>query len=125
MKTLQYAWNTAGKIRFHLSHEIRTPLHAMLVDHLVGTHPAFHKQKTTGNPLHYAESMYELVDNLLDRTQAKQAQVTVNHTVTAALAGIHDLPVAHRAEEKQSACTCILKRCPVICSANQWCCDAC
>ncbi|MEZ5537830.1 MAG: response regulator [Thiolinea sp.] len=66
-----------------LSHEIRTPLHAMLGSTtLLGRTPLSDKQKDYWNTTHYAaESMYALVDNLLDRTQAKQARLTDKHTV--------------------------------------------
>lgn len=66
-----------------LSHEIRTPLHAMLDSNtLLGRTPLNDKQKDYWNTTHYAaESMYELVDNLLDRTQAKQAKLTDRPTV--------------------------------------------
>lgn len=66
-----------------LSHEIRTPLHAMLGSTtLLGRTPLSNKQKDYWNTTHYAaESMYELVDNLLDRTQAKQVQLTDKNTI--------------------------------------------
>lgn len=65
-----------------LSHEIRTPLHAMLGSTtLLGRTALSDKQKDYWSTTHYAaESMYALVDNLLDRTQAKQAEITDNNT---------------------------------------------
>lgn len=59
-----------------LSHEIRTPLHAMLgATTLLGRTELSTKQYDYWNTTHYAaESMYALVDNLLDRTQLKHAQ---------------------------------------------------
>lgn len=59
-----------------LSHEIRTPLHAMLGSTtLLGRTELTEKQHDYWSTTHYAaESMYALVDNLLDRTQLKHAQ---------------------------------------------------
>lgn len=60
-----------------LSHEIRTPLHAMLgATALLGRSGLSAKQQALWSTTHYAaESMYALVDNLLDRAQFKQAQL--------------------------------------------------
>jgi len=59
-----------------LSHEIRTPLHAMLgATNLLGHTALSDKQQRYWSTIHYAaESMYALVDNLLDRTQLKNAR---------------------------------------------------
>lgn len=88
-----------------LSHEIRTPLHAMLGStNLLGRTPLSEQQKNYWSTTHYAaESMYELVDNLLDRTQAKQAQITDKNTVfnpQRLLEAMIRL-LRNRAEEKQ------------------------
>jgi signal transduction histidine kinase/DNA-binding response OmpR family regulator len=87
-----------------LSHEIRTPLHAMLGSTtLLGRTPLTDKQKDYWNTTHYAaESMYALVDNLLDRTQAKQARITNKIIVfepQRLLEGMVRL-LSNRAEEK-------------------------
>ncbi len=60
-----------------LSHEIRTPLHAMLgATNLLGHTELSDKQQRYWSTTHYAaESMYALVDNLLDRTQLRNAQI--------------------------------------------------
>lgn len=60
-----------------LSHEIRTPLHAMLgATELLGRTELSAKQQELWSTTHYAaESMYALVDNLLDRAQFKQAKL--------------------------------------------------
>lgn len=60
-----------------LSHEIRTPLHAMLgATDLLGRTELSTKQQELWSTTHYAaESMYALVDNLLDRAQFKQAKL--------------------------------------------------
>ncbi|WP_040839606.1 response regulator [Thiothrix nivea] len=59
-----------------LSHEIRTPLHAMLgATCLLGRTDLSGKQQQYWQTAHYAaESMYALVDNLLDRIQFKNIQ---------------------------------------------------
>lgn len=60
-----------------LSHEIRTPLHAMLgATDLLGRTDLSTQQQELWSTTHYAaESMYALVDNLLDRAQFKQAKL--------------------------------------------------
>lgn len=60
-----------------LSHEIRTPLHAMLgATELLGRTELSTNQQELWSTTHYAaESMYALVDNLLDRAQFKQAKL--------------------------------------------------
>lgn len=88
-----------------LSHEIRTPLHAMLGSTtLLGRTALSDKQKDYWSTTHYAaESMYALVDNLLDRTQAKQAEITDNNTTfnpQLLLEAMISL-LRNRAEEKQ------------------------
>ncbi|MEZ5476186.1 MAG: response regulator [Thiolinea sp.] len=88
-----------------LSHEIRTPLHAMLGSTTLLGHTALsEKQKTYWDTTHYAaESMFELVDNLLDRTQAKQAKVTDKDTVFEPQRLLEAMIrlLRNRAEEKQ------------------------
>lgn len=59
-----------------LSHEIRTPLHAILgATNLLAKTELSATQKDYWNTTHYAaESMHALVDNLLDRAEAKNTQ---------------------------------------------------
>lgn len=88
-----------------LSHEIRTPLHAMLgATHLLGRTELSTKQQELWSTTHYAaESMYALVDNLLDRAQFKQAKLLEKHEVfdpQRLLDALVQL-LRHRAQEKQ------------------------
>lgn len=88
-----------------LSHEIRTPLHALLgASNLLGKTPLSAQQQRYWETTSYAaESMYALVDNLLDRTEFKHAQALEKETVFDPQRLIETMVqlLHYRAEEKR------------------------